>query len=124
MRAIPGYISKSIRSVLVILPLVVMLMAIISCEKQYADDYGDETTNSFRGTEDQSDYTWSDSDIREIELKGSSANIGAKLLESACRTVEEKGKNGDSNLIEKDVANLLESAAKTRAEILDILKEY
>lgn len=58
------------------------------------------------------------------KLKGSSANIGAKLLESACRTVEEKGKNGDSNLIEKDVANLLESAAKTRAEILDILKEY
>ncbi len=77
MRAIPGYISKSIRSVLVILPLVVMLMAIISCEKQYADDYGDETTNSFRGTEDQSDYTWSDSDIREIELKGSSASSSA-----------------------------------------------
>lgn len=58
------------------------------------------------------------------KLKGSSANIGAKILEAACRIVEEKGKNGDENLLNEEVANLMEAAQATRKEVLDILSKY
>jgi hypothetical protein len=49
-----------------------LLKAVTSCEKHYSDKYGDDTVNTFEGSEDQSDYVWNDSEVEEIIFNGRS----------------------------------------------------
>jgi hypothetical protein len=72
------YFSKnSVIRFSIILIAVLLHVSFQSCEKEYSSDYSDDTTNNYKGSEDQADYNWSESEIIDIQLNGSSVSCSS-----------------------------------------------